>query len=93
MSEHTTLTSYLEALVGDKEILETVDVEALVEERLSDMKARVKAEIVAEIEHDKVVVEAKIEAVKNAITIVANANAQAEEDEDDVSEVVSDETY
>lgn len=96
MSEYTTLTSYLEALVAEKEELANVDVEAVVDARLAQKRAEVTAEVVAEIAHKSVVAEAQITAVTNAIAIVTRAMEVAdeigEENEDDVSEVISDET-
>ena len=94
MSEYTTLTSYLEALEAEKEELNNVDVEAIVDEKLAQKRAEVKAEVVADIALKTVVTDAQIAALTNAIAIVTRATEVAEEiDEDEVSEVISDETY
>lgn len=97
MSEYTTLTSYLEALVAEKEELNNVDVEAIADERLAQKRAEVKAEVEEEIDHKSVVTEAKIVAITDAIAIVTRTVEQAEEsveaDEDEVSAVIPDETY
>lgn len=97
MSEYTTLTSYLEALVAEKEGLNNADVEAMVDARLAQKRAEVKAEVEAEISLKAVVTDAQITAVTNAITIVSRSMEVADEidgeNEDEVSEVISDETY
>lgn len=97
MSEYTTLTSYLEALEAEKQELNNVDIEAIVDERLAEMRVKVRAEVVTEIAHKTVVTDAQITAINNAITIVTRATEVAdeisEENEDEVSEVISDETY
>lgn len=96
MSEYTTLTSYLEALEAEKVELANVDVEAVVDERLAQKRAEVKAEVVAEIALKSVVTDAKITAINEAIAIVTRPVEGSEEfdeaDEDEVSEVVPDET-
>lgn len=96
MSEYTTLTSYLEALEAEKVALANVDVEAEVDERLAQKRAEVKAEVVAEIALKSVVTDAKINAINEAIAIVTRPVEVSEEfdeaDEDEVSEVVPDET-
>lgn len=99
MCEYTTLTSYKEALVADREALDNIDVDALVEERLAEMKANITAEIVSEIEKDKLVADVKIIAITDAIQIVERnlaleAQATQEEVTDEVpTEAISDETY
>jgi hypothetical protein len=96
MSEHTTLTSYLEALINEKERLANVDVEAVVDERLAQQRAEVKAEVEKEISINTVVTEAKISAITDAIAILTRPDEVAEEsdeEDDEVSEVVPDETY
>jgi hypothetical protein len=97
MSEYTTLTSYLEALVVEKEVLNNADVEAMVDARLAQKRAEVKAEVEAEISLKSVVTDAQITAVTNAIAIVTRSMEVADEidgeNEDEVSEVISDETY
>lgn len=97
MSEYTTLTSYLEALEAEKVELANVDVEAVVDERLAQKRAEVKAEVVAEISLKSIVTDAKIAAINVAIEIetctVEVADEIDGENEDEVSEVISDETY
>ena len=97
MSEYTTLTSYLEALKTERVELDNVDVEAVVDARLAQKRAEVKAEVEAEIAHDVLVTEAKIVAITDAIAIVARPvevpQEVAEENEVEVSEIISDETY
>lgn len=99
MCEYTTLTSYKEALVAAREALDNIDVDALVENRLAEMKANIKAEIVSDIDKDKLVADVKISAIEDAIAIVERnlaleAEAEQEEVTDEVpTEAISDETY
>lgn len=99
MVEYTTLTSYKESLVTAREALDNIDVDALVENRLAEMKAKVKAEIVSDIEKDKLVADVKISAIEDAIAIVERnlaleADFAQEEVTDEVpTETISDETY
>ena len=93
MSEYTTLSSYLDALIAEKNALDNVDIDALVEERLSTIRAKVLAEVEADVAHTKVVNEAKISAIKDAIGIVARAVEEVETNEEENSVVISEETY
>lgn len=96
MSEYTTLTSYLEALLAEQEEINNIDVEAVVDERLAQKRAEVRAEVVTEIAHKSVVTEAQITAITNAIAIITRVPEVADEiseEDDEVSEVISDETY
>lgn len=99
MCEYTTLTSYKEALVAAREALDNIDVDALVENRLAEMRANIKAEIVSDIDKDKLVADVKISAIEDAIAIVERnlaleAEAAQEEVTDEVpTEAISDETY
>lgn len=93
MSEYTTLSSYLDALVAEKDALDNVDIDALVEERLSSIRAKIAAEVEADIAHTKIINDAKISAIKDAIGIVARAVEEVEANEEEVSEVISEETY
>jgi predicted membrane GTPase involved in stress response len=90
MVEHNTLSSYLEELYGEKEALENVDIDALVEEKLTDMRARVKAEVLTVVETSKHDVDIRIETLTNAIGIVSRRVEV--EDEDAVCEIINDET-
>lgn len=92
MSEYNALSSYLQALVADRETLNRVDIDAIVEERISDMRARVRAEVISDNERAKHDADVRIEAVTTALSIIASVQPDAE-DEDTVSEVISDETY
>ena len=91
MVEHNTLSSYLEELYGEKEALENVDIDALVEERIATMRARVKSEVIATVETSKHDVDIRIETLTNAIGIVSR-RVEVEDDEDAVCEIISDET-
>lgn len=93
MSEYTTLSSYLDALVAEKNALDNVDIDALVEERLSSIRAKITAEVEADVAHTKIINDAKISAIKDAIGIVARAVEEVEANEEEVSEVISEETY
>ena len=94
MTEYNALSSYLDTLVADRESLNNVDIEAVVEERISDMRARVRAEVVADVESYKHDADVRIATIQNAMGIVALASAvEVEENEEDVSEVITDETY
>jgi hypothetical protein len=97
MSEHSTLSSYLEALITKKEALDSINIDVAVDERLADMRARVRAEVVAEVNHASIIVDAQIDAIRTAVAIVARPveglEQVAEESEYEVSEVITDETY
>lgn len=92
MSEYTSLTSYLEALKAEREALENVDIDALVEDRLAEVKAKIRAEIVAEVENSKFATDIRVSAITDAIGIVTRA-LEAEKVEAESSEVITDETY
>ena len=95
MVEYTTLTSYREALEAEKVALENADIEALTEEKLTEVKAQIRAEVVADIEEKKFVNDVKISAITDAIEIVErNLAIEQEEVTDEVpTEAISDETY
>lgn len=97
MSEHSTLSSYLEALITKSEALDNINIDAAVDERLADMRARIRAEVVAEIDHASIIVNAQIDAIRTAVAIVARPveapEQVSEESEYEVSEVITDETY
>lgn len=96
MSEHSTLSSYLEALITKKEALDSINIDVAVDERLADMRAKVRAEVVDEINHASIVVDAQIDAIRTAVAIVARpvevTEQVAEESDYEVSEVITDET-
>jgi hypothetical protein len=92
MSEYTSLTSYLEALKAEREALENVDIDALVEDRLAEVKAKIRTEIVAEVENSKFATDIRVSAITDAIGIVTRA-LEAEKVEAESSEVITDETY
>ena len=92
MFEHNTLSSYLEELYGEKEALENVNIDALVEEKIADMRARVRAEVMTAVESSKHDVEIRIETLTNAIGIVSRRVEVEVEDEDAVCEIIDDET-
>lgn len=91
MVEHNTLSSYLEELYGEKEALENVNIDALVEEKIATMRARIRAEVVTTVEESKHDVDIRIETLTNAIGIVSR-RVEVEDDEDAVCEIISDET-
>lgn len=97
MSEHSTLSSYLEALITKKEALDNINIDAAVDERLADMRARIRAEVVSEVNHASIIVDAQIDAIRTAVAIVARPveapEQVSEESEYEVSEVITDETY
>jgi hypothetical protein len=92
MSEYTSLTSYLEALKAEREALNNVDIDALVEERLTEVKAKIRTEVVAEVETSKHDNDIRVSAITDAISIVTRA-LEAERVEAESSEVITDETY
>ena len=73
MSEYTSLTSYLEALKAEREALDNVDIDALVEDRLAEVKAKIRAEVVAEVENSKFATDIRVSAITDAIGIVTRA--------------------
>lgn len=98
MCEYTTLTSYKEALEGEKVALENVDVEALTDERLAEVRAEIRAEIVADVENKKFVNNIRLSAITDAIEIVERNLAEQEVAQEEVTdevptETISDETY
>ncbi|MBP3573874.1 MAG: hypothetical protein J6J71_04630 [Prevotella sp.] len=95
MCEYTTLTSYREALEAEKVALENADIEALTEEKLAEVRSKIREEIVADIEHKKFVADVKIGAIADAIEIVErNIAEEQEEVTDEVpTETISDESY
>lgn len=90
MSEYTALSSYLEALEADRKSLDDVDIDAKVEERISEMRARARAEVIAEVESSKHDADIRIEAITMALNIVSSC---VEPEVDEVPEIISDETY
>ena len=92
MSEYTSLTSYLEALKAEREALDNVDIDALVEDRLAEVKAKIRAEGVAEVENSKFATDIRVSAITDAIGIVTRA-LEAKKVEAESSEVITDETY
>lgn len=94
MYEYNALTSHLEALKAQREALDYVDIEALVEERLAEKKSEIRAEITTEVEKNKFVTDVKIEAVTDAINVVTRAIMEAKGVEVmESSELITDETY
>lgn len=95
MCEYTTLTSYREALEAEKVALENADIDALTEEKLAEVRSKIREEIVADIENKKFVADVKISAITDAIEIVERnlANEQEEVTDEVPTETISDETY
>ena len=91
MSECTSLTSYLEALKAEREALNNVDVDALVEERLAEAKAKIRAEVEADVVHTKFVKDIEISAITKAINVITPVEVPEEEAES--SEIITDELY
>lgn len=91
MSEYTSLTSYLDTLKAEREALENIDVDALVEERLAEVKAKIRAEVVEDVKNTIYVTDIKIEAIADAIKIVSRA-FESEKVEEESSEIITDET-
>lgn len=92
MSEYTSLTSYLEALKAEREALNNVDVDALVEERLAEAKAKIRAEVEADVVHTKFVKDIEISAITKAIGVITPV-AEPEDAEVESSEIIPDELY
>lgn len=94
MSEYTALTSHLESLKAERKELDYVDIDALVEERVAEIKSEIRASIVTEVEKSKFVTDVKIEAVTDAINVVTRAIMEAQGVEVvESSELITDETY
>ena len=93
MCEYNTLTSYREALEAEKVALENADIEALTEEKLAEVRSKIREEIVADIENKKFVADVKISAITDAIEIVERnlANEQEEVTDEVPTEAISDE--
>jgi hypothetical protein len=92
MSEYTSLTSYLEGLKAEREALNDVDVDALVEERLAEAKAKIRAEVEADVVHTKFVKDIEISAITKAIGAITPV-VVPEEEEAESSEIITDELY
>lgn len=91
MSAITTLTEILNSLVAERAEIENVDVDSVVKAKLAEIEAKVRAEVEAEIEHSKKVVDIKIETLENAIEQVHSAECEmatveATEEDSEVSE-------
>ena len=92
MSEYTSLTPYLEGLKAEREALNDVDVDALVEERLAEAKAKIRAEVEADVVHTKFVKDIEISAITKAIGAITPV-VVPEEEEAESSEIITDELY
>lgn len=98
MCEYTTLTSYKEALEDEKVALENVDVEALTDARLVEVRAEIRAKIVKDVEEKKFINNISLITITNAIEIEERKLAIEQEAQEEVTdevptETISDETY
>lgn len=94
MSEYTNLTSYREALEAERASLANVDIEALVEARIAEIRAQIRDEVTSDIKAKMFVVDIKMATISEAIEIVERNLAMSAEVEDEVpTEPISDETY
>lgn len=92
MSEKTILSSYLEALMVERNRLDNVDIEALVDEKVAEIKADIRQKVVLENENAKHDADVSIRTIKSALEVIAQT-LEVSESEEEVSEVISDETY
>lgn len=90
MSEYTSLTSHLEALKAERRELDFVDIDALVDERLAEVKSKIKQEVVAEVASQKFVAEIKIDAIEEALQVVARAREAEKAEVVESSEIIND---
>ena len=95
MSEYTALASYLASLDAQKASLENIDVDALVEQKIDETRAKVRQEITDELDNEKNTVNIKIEAIFEAMDFVEKTIVQAQEKVTDEvpTEYISDESY
>jgi hypothetical protein len=90
MSEYTSLTSHLEVLKAERRELDFVDIDALVDERLAEVKSKIKQEVVAEVASQKFVAEIKIDAIEEALQVVARAREAEKAEVVESSEIIND---
>lgn len=92
MSESISIASYLEVLKAEKEALNNVDIDALVEERLAEAKAKIRAEVEADVVHTKYVKDIEISTITKLLGFISPAE-ETEVEEAESSEIITDETY
>jgi hypothetical protein len=78
MSALVTLREFQTALVTERADLEDVNIDKIVEERLAEIKVKVRAEVEAEISTAKLVADVKVKNIEEAIARVELAEAQAQ---------------
>lgn len=77
MSALVTLREFHTALVAERADLENVNIDKIVEERLAEIKVKVRAEVEAEISTAKLVADVKVKNTEEAIARVELAEAEA----------------
>ena len=92
MSENTALTSFLEALESEKIALDSANIDVMVEDRIAAMRAKIRAEVEADIVERRKVIDIRIDTI-NQLVQVMSLVATPEVDESEVSEGISDETF
>ena len=85
MSALVTLREFLTALEAERADLENADVDKIVEERLAEIKVKVRAEVEAELSTAKLVANVKVKNIEEAIAKVELAE-EAEAETCDYSE-------
>lgn len=78
MTKVVRLTEYLDSVKAERNALETVDIDAVVAERLEAIKFKIRGEIIEEIEKQKFVADIRIKAIEDALQIVS-APVESEE--------------
>lgn len=78
MTKVVRLTEYLDSVKAERNALETVDIDAVVAERLEAIKLKIRGEIIEEIEKQKFVADIRIKAIEDALEIVS-APVESEE--------------
>ena len=92
MSENTALTSFLESLESEKIALDSANIDVMVEDRIAVMRAKIRAEVEADISERRKVIDIRIDTI-NQLVQVMSIVATPEVNEPEVSESISDETF
>ena len=92
MSENTALTSFLEALESEKIALDSANIDVMVEDRIAAMRAKIRAEVEADIVERRKVIDIRIDTINQLVQVISLV-ATPEVDESEVSEGISDETF
>lgn len=67
-------------LKAERESIDNVDIEALVNERLAEIKPKIEETVKGELAHRKIILDARIDATQNAYEIVIHEVAEGEQE-------------